>query len=59
LGFFYEQIIKGDTMTKEEQYRELLVYIIQTLDEEFNHKVQDNKNPIGLIRDKVDKVLNH
>jgi hypothetical protein len=50
---------KGDAMTKEEQYREVLIYIIQTLDSEFNHKVQDNKNPIGLIRDKVDRVLNH
>jgi hypothetical protein len=46
-------------MSKEEQMRELLIFIIQTLDEEFNHKVQDDKNPIGLIRHKVDQVLNH
>jgi len=55
-------------MNKEEQItiekdaiamRECLVFIIQTLDEEFNHKVQDKDNPIGLIRHKVDKVLNH
>tara|TARA_B110000438_G_C15534544_1_gene529950 strand:- start:335 stop:487 length:153 start_codon:yes stop_codon:yes gene_type:complete len=46
-------------MSKEEQMRELLVFIIQTLDSEFNHKVQDKDNPIGLIRHKVDRVLNH
>jgi len=50
---------KGDNMEKEELYRECLVFIIQTLDSEFNKQVQDNQNPIGLIRDKVDRVLNH
>jgi hypothetical protein len=44
---------------KEDEYREVLVFIIQTLDSEFNKQVQDNENPIGLIRDKVDRVLNH
>jgi hypothetical protein len=37
---------------------ELLVFIIQTLDEEFPREIQSKDNPIGLIRDKVDKVLN-
>ena len=46
-------------MTKEEQYQELLVFIIQTLDREFNSKVQSTDNPIGLIRSKVDRLLNH
>ena len=46
-------------MSKEDQMRELLVFIIQTLDSEFNHKVQDKDNPIGLIRRKVDRVLKH
>jgi hypothetical protein len=41
------------------EMRECLVFIIQTLDSEFNREVQSNKNPIGLIREKVDKVLNH
>ena len=41
------------------EMRECLVFIIQTLDNEFNREVQSNKNPIGLIREKVDKVLNH
>ena len=50
---------KGADMSKEDQMRELLVFIIQTLDSEFNHKVQDKDNPIGLIRHKVDRVLNH
>jgi|TARA_R110002074_G_scaffold138818_1_gene284129 hypothetical protein len=46
-------------MNKEELYRECLVFIIQTLDSEFNNQVQDNENPIGLMREKVDNVLNH
>ena len=46
-------------MTKEQQYQELLVFIIQTLDREFMSKVQSTDNPIGLIRSKVDRLLNH
>ncbi len=45
----------------EEKYNtrtDLLVFIIQTLDEEFPVEIQSKDNPIGLIRDKVDKVLN-
>ena len=41
------------------KYQELLVFIIQTLDHEFNSKVQSTDNPIGLIRSKVDRLLNH
>ena len=40
------------------QYEKVLVFIIQTLDKEFNNEVQSVDNPIGLIRDKVDRVLN-
>jgi len=43
---------------KKEKYQEVLVFIIQTLDKEFNNEVQSTDNPIGLIRDKVDRVLN-
>ena len=43
---------------KKEKYQEVLVFIIQTLDKEFNKEVQSTDNPIGLIRDKVDRVLN-
>ena len=43
---------------KKEKYQEVLVFIIQTLDKEFNSEVQSTDNPIGLIRDKVDRILN-
>ena len=42
----------------KEKYQEVLVFIIQTLDKEFNNEIQSTDNPIGLIRDKVDRVLN-
>jgi len=40
------------------QYEKVLVFIIQILDKEFNNEVQSVDNTIGLIRDKVDRVLN-
>jgi len=40
------------------EMRDLLVYIIQTLDSEFSAEVQNTNNPIGIIRSKVDRVLN-
>ena len=40
------------------EMRDLLVYIIQTLDSEFSAEVQNTHNPIGIIRSKVDRVLN-
>ena len=43
---------------KKEKYEEVLVFIIRELDKEFNNEVQSTDNPIGLIRDKVDRVLN-
>ena len=43
---------------KKEKYQEVLVFIIQTLDKEFNAEVQTTDNPIGLIRDKIDRILN-
>ena len=45
-------------LKKNKEKTELLVFIIQTLDKEFNNEVQSIDNPIGLIRDKVDRVLN-
>ena len=42
----------------KEKYQEVLVFIIQTLDKEFNNEVQSTNNPIGLIRDKIDRILN-
>jgi hypothetical protein len=51
-----------DALTKllkrNNEKTELLVFIIQTLDKEFNNEVQSTDNPIGLIRDKVDRILN-
>ena len=41
-----------------DEMRDLLVYIIQTLDSEFSAEVQNTNNPIGIIRSKVDRVLN-
>ena len=43
---------------KKEKYQEVLVFIIQTLDKEFNNEVQSTNNPIGLIRDKIYRILN-
>ena len=46
-------------LLKKNKYKtELLVFIIQTLDKEFNDEVQTTDNPIGLIRDKIDTILN-
>ena len=42
----------------KEKYKDVLVFIIKTLDKEFNDEVQNTNNPIGLIRDKIDRVLN-
>ena len=51
-----------DALTKllkrNNEKTELLVFIIQTLDKEFNNEVQSTDNPIGLIRDKDDRILN-
>ena len=41
-----------------DEMRDLLIYIIQTLDSEFSAEVQNTNNPIGVIRSKVDRVLN-
>jgi hypothetical protein len=41
-----------------DEMRDLLVYIILTLDSEFSDEVQNTYNPIGIIRSKVDRVLN-
>ena len=51
-----------DALTKllkrNNEKTELLVFIIQTLDKEFNDEVQSTDNPIGLIRDKIYIILN-
>ena len=41
-----------------DEMRDLLIYIIQTLDNEFSSAVQNTSNPIGDIRERVDRLLN-
>ena len=41
-----------------QELKKLLIFIIQTLDSEFSAEVQNTNNPIGIIRSKVDRVLN-
>ena len=43
----------------EKPYKDLLVEIIQTLDSNFMNEIQSKDNPIGSIRHKIDRVLNH
>ena len=43
---------------KNKEYKDVLVFIIQSLDKEFYKEVQSSDNTIGLIRNKVDRVLN-
>ena len=58
----YPFVIEKDELRELEhshyEMRDLLVYIIQTLDSEFSAEVQNTNNPIGIIRSKVDRVLN-
>ena len=47
------------TLKKEnDKMRDVLVFSIQVLDGEFNKEVQSKDNIIGLIRHKIDEVLN-
>jgi hypothetical protein len=50
--------INKETVKEHTEMRKLLVDIIRTLDEEFFLEVQNTKNPIGLLRSKVDDFLN-
>ena len=51
---------KNKQINKEHiEMRDLLIDIIQTLDSEYSREVQSTKNSIGLIRSKVDYILNH
>jgi hypothetical protein len=45
-------------INKKDKYHDTLVFILRTLDEEYNDEVQSTNNPIGVIRDKIDRVLN-
>jgi len=45
-------------LKKNKDKTDLLIFILRTLDKEFNKEVQSTDNPIGLIRDKIDRILN-
>lgn len=45
-------------LKENERMRALLIEIIQILDYSFTREVQDTENAIGLIRSKVDNLLN-
>ena len=47
-----------ETIIKMNKYHDVLVFVIRALDEEFNNEIQSTNNTIGLIRDKIDRVLN-
>ena len=51
-----EHLIK--MMNKKDKYHDTLVFILRTLDKEYNNEVQSTDNPIGVIRDKIDRLLN-
>ena len=44
--------------TRHDEMRDLLIDIIQILDYSYTKEVQDTSNAIGLIRMKVDNLLN-
>ncbi len=45
-------------VTENQVMRDLLIEIIQTLDSEYSREVQSTNNSIGLIRSKIDNILN-
>ena len=50
--------INRDLKKENDKLRDVLVFTIQVLDGEFNKEVQNKHNTIGLIRHKIDGVLN-
>ena len=48
----------ANLLKKNKDKTELLVFILRTLDKEYNSQVQSTDNPMGLIRDKIDRLLN-
>ena len=48
----------ANLLKKNKDKTELLIFILRTLDKEYNSEVQSTDNPIGLIRDKIDRLLN-
>ena len=50
--------INRDLKRENDKIKDVLVFTIQSLDEEFSKEVQSKENSIGLIRHKIDEVLN-
>ena len=43
----------------EKPYKDLLVEIIQTIDKNFPNEIQSQLYPMGALRFKIDRILNH
>ena len=52
------QKINEEKLKEHTEMRSLLVEIIRTLDDEYFREVQSTKNSIGLIRSKIDRLIN-
>ena len=52
------QKVNQEKLKEHTEMRKLLVEIIRTLDNEYFREVQSTKNSIGLIRSKIDKLIN-
>jgi len=52
------QKVNQEKLKEHTEMRKLLVEIIRTLDDEYFREVQSTKNSIGLIRSKIDKLIN-
>jgi len=52
------QKVNQEKLKEHTEMRKLLVEIIRTLDDEYFKEVQSTKNSIGLIRSKIDKLIN-
>ncbi len=50
--------INRDLKRENDKIKDVLIFTIQSLDEEFSKEVQSKENTIGLIRHKIDEVLN-
>ena len=52
------QKVNEEKLKEHTEMRNLLVEIIRTLDDEYFREVQSTKNSIGLIRSKIDRLIN-
>jgi hydroxypyruvate isomerase len=50
--------INRDLKRENDKIKDVLIFTIQSLDGEFSKEVQSKENTIGLIRHKIDEVLN-